>query len=240
MALSARSQLAMLDERHEEAIALGRRAEELARAIDDRETVTHAITNVGTTLLQQGDECGPRLLEEAFALGVEDGHDDHAARALVNLATATLMRHRDDPRGADYLERGLRFARERELEGYVQYLLGVRANLQLLCGEWERAQADAQASIAFGEDTGVSLCPALIVIGRLQARRGEPLAGNTLADAWDRAVHTGELQRLGPAAAALAEHAWLEGDLDAVAEVAGPAHALAASRGDRWARAELG
>jgi DNA-binding CsgD family transcriptional regulator/tetratricopeptide (TPR) repeat protein len=240
MALSARSQLAMLDERHEEAIALGRRAEELARAVDDRETVTHAITNVGTTLLQQGDERGPRLLDEAFALAVEDGHDDHAARALVNLATATLMRHRDDPRGAAYLERGLRFARERELDGYVQYLLGVRANLQLLCGEWERAEADAQASIAFGEDTGVSLCPALIVIGRLQARRGEPLAGDTLADAWERAVHTGELQRLGPAAAALAEHAWLEGDLDAVAEVAGPAHELAASRGDRWARAELG
>ena len=67
MALSARSQLAMLDQRHEEAIELGTRAERLARAIGDRETVIHARTNVGTTLLQQGDDRGTALLEEAFA-----------------------------------------------------------------------------------------------------------------------------------------------------------------------------
>ena len=42
------------------------------------------------------------------------------------------MRRRDDPRVADDIERALRFARERELDGYVQYLLGVRANLRLL------------------------------------------------------------------------------------------------------------
>ena len=85
----------------------------------------------------------------------------------------------------------------------------------------------------------MSLCPALIVLGRLQARRGEGDAGGTLADAWRRAVATGELQRLGPAAAARAEHAWLEGDLEAVAEVARPAYELAAGRGDAWSRAEL-
>jgi tetratricopeptide (TPR) repeat protein len=240
MALSARSQLAMLAERHEEAISLGRRAEELARRVGDRETVTHALTNVGTTYVQLGDERGPGLLEEAFGLALEDGHDDHAARALVNLATGTITRRRDDPSVPHYIERALRFARERELEGYMQYLLGVRANLWLLRGEWDRAQADARASIAFGEETGVSLCPALFVLGRLQARRGDPCAAETLDDAWERAVHTGELQRLGPASAALAEHAWLGGDLAAVVEVARPAYELAASRGDRWARGELG
>ena len=59
------------------------------------------------------------------------------ARALVNLASATLVRRRDDPRVDADLERALRFARERELDGYVQYLLGVRANLRLLRGEWD-------------------------------------------------------------------------------------------------------
>ena len=77
------------------------------------------------------------------------------------------------------------------------------------------------------------------MLGRLQARRGDPAAGDTLADAWRRAVSTGELQRLGPAAAARAEHAWLDGDLEAVAEIARPAYELAAERGDAWARAEL-
>ncbi len=239
MALSARSQLAMLDQRHEEAIELGTRAERLARAIGDRETVIHAQTNVGTTLLQQGDDRGTDLLEEAFGLAMEDGHDDHAARALVNLATGWVTRRRGDARIPEHVERALRFVRERELDGYVQYLLGVRAMLRLYRGAWDEAEADAGASLAFGEDTGVSQCPGLIVLGRLQARRGDPAAGDTLADAWRRAVSTGELQRLGPAAAARAEHAWLDGDLEAVAEIARPAYELAAGRGDAWARAEL-
>ena len=238
MALSARSQLAMLAEHHDDAIALGRRAEALARRIGDQETVTHAITNVGTTYLQQGDDRGPALLEEAFSLALEDGHDDHAARALVNLATGSITRRRDDPQAPARIERAMRFARERELEGYMQYLFGVRAHMWLAVGRWEQAEADAHASLAFGEDTGVSLCPALIVIGRLHARRGDARAADTLADAWERAVHTGELQRLGPAAAARAEYAWLEGDLDGVAEVARPAYELAVARADRWARAE--
>jgi DNA-binding CsgD family transcriptional regulator/tetratricopeptide (TPR) repeat protein len=239
MALSTRSQLAMLDQRHDEAIELGLRAERHARRIGDRETVAHALTNVGTTYLQQGDERGPVLLEQAYELAMEDGHDDHAARALVNMATALVTLRRGDVQAPAQVERALGFVRERELEGYVQYLLGVRAILRLYRGNWAEAEADAHASIAFGEDTGVSLCPALIVIGRLRARRGDPDAEEALADGWRRAVHTGELQRLGPAASARAEHAWLEGDLDAVVEIARPSYELAAARGDAWARAEL-
>lgn len=240
MALSGQSQLAMLAERNEEAIALGTRAVRLARRIDDRETVAHALTNVGTALVGGPDtEQGRALLEEAFELAIDAGQDDHAARALVNLATATLVRLRDDVRVAGDVDRALSFARERELDGYVQYLLGVRANLRLLTGEWPAAEADAHASIALGDQPGVSLCPALIALGRLRARRGEPAAGATLDEAWRMAVESQELQRLGPAAAARAEHAWLDGDLARTAAAAREAYALAAERGDAWGRAEL-
>jgi DNA-binding CsgD family transcriptional regulator/tetratricopeptide (TPR) repeat protein len=240
MALSGRSQLAMLAERHEEAIALGDRAVRLARRIDDRETVAHALTNVGTTLLGRSDhERGRALLEEAFTLAAGAGQDDHAARALVNLATATLVRRRDDPRVVDDVDRALRFARERDLEGYVQYLLGARANLRLLRGEWPAAEADARSALELGEQPGVSACPALVALGRLQARRGEPDAGATLDEAWRRAVATDELQRLAPAAAARAEHAWLDGDLAATAAAARPAYEIATAHDDAWSRGEL-
>ncbi len=240
MALSARSQLAMLAERGEEAVALGTRAVELARRLGDDETVAHALTNVGTVLVGGAEnERGRALLEEAHALAAARGAEDHAARALVNLATATLIRRREDPRGAGDVERALRFARERELDGYEQYMLGVRANLRLLLGRWDAAEADARASLALGEHQGVSLCPALIVLGRLQARRGDPEAGETLEEAWRVAVKTQELQRLGPVAAARAEHAWLDGDVTAVAALVGEAYELAVSRADPWPRAEL-
>ena len=130
MALSGRSQLAMLDERHDEAVALGTRAERLARRIGDDETVAHALTNVGIGAAQgrATHERGRAMLEEAFALAAAGGHDDHAARALVNLATGDAdAPPRRPARRATTSTARLRFARERELDGYVQYLLGARA-----------------------------------------------------------------------------------------------------------------
>ena len=239
-ALSGRAQLAMNGERAEEAIALGSRAVRLARRLDDAEIVAHGLTNVGTVLIGGPDtERGRALLEEAFVLATGVGEDDHAARALVNLSTSTLTRRRDDPRVDADVERALRFAAERELDGYVQYMLGIRANLRVRRGEWRGAEADARASLGLGEQFGVSQCPALIVLGRLQARRGDDEAGETLEEAWERAAATRELQRLAPAASARAEHAWLDGDLERTVAIARPAYELAALRGDAWARAEL-
>jgi DNA-binding CsgD family transcriptional regulator len=179
------------------------------------------------------------MLEEAHALALECGHDDHAARALVNIASSTLIRHRADPRVAADIERSMRFARERELDGYVQYMLGARSYHNLLLGDWTASESDARASVALGEQPGVSLCPALITLGRLQARRGDPEAGATLDEAWRMASDTGELQRLGPAAAARAEHAWLEGDLDGVAAAIEPAWAEPRVQRIPWMRGEL-
>jgi DNA-binding CsgD family transcriptional regulator len=240
MALSGRAQLAMLDERHDDAVALGTRAEALARRLDDTETVAHALTNVGSALLKGPDaEPGRAMLDEAFALAAGAGYDDHAARALVNIAMSTLMMRRDDPRVAADIDRAMRFAVERGLDGYVQYLLGARAGLGLLRGAWGPAEADARASLELGEQPGVSVCPALTVLGRMEARRGDPAAEATLAETWRVAKATGELQRLAPVGASRAEHAWLDGDLATAAAAAGEVYELAASRGDRWARGEL-
>ena len=160
---------------------------------------------------------------------MEDGHDDHAARALVNFATASVTRRRGDPRIPEHVERALRFVRERELDGYVQYLLGVRANLRLCAATGREAEADAHASLAFGEDTGVSLCPALIVLGRLQARRGDPGAGDdarrTPGGGRSRPAScsgSGRPRRRGPSTPGSRAIS------TAVAEVARPAYELAA------------
>jgi hypothetical protein len=239
-ALSGRSQLAMMAERNEEAIAFGTRAVDLARRAGHRETVAHGLTNIGTALLAGRErERGRDLLEEVHAIAREAGEDDHAARALVNLATAELLRRPDDPRVPGDLERAVAFARERELDGYLHYALGERANLRLLRGDWPGAEADAQVAMEFGEHLGVGLIPALVALGRLQARRGDPDACATLAWAWHLAEAPGEPQRLTPAAAARAEHAWLEGDLTGVEAAARPTHELALTLASDWPRAEL-
>jgi predicted ATPase/DNA-binding CsgD family transcriptional regulator len=240
MALSGRSQLAMNAERDDEAIALGERAAALGRRLGDAETIAHALTNVGTALIGRPEnERGRALLHEAHELAARAGLDDHAARALVNLASCTAVRRRDDGRVFADLERALAFTRERDLDGYVQYVLGVRACVQLLRGAWVAAEADARAALEHREQTGVTQCPALIALGRLHARRGEPQAGPTLQHAWRLAQTTGELQRLAPAAASIAEHAWLEADPAAIVAAVSPVYALALARGHAWARGEL-
>ena len=98
----------------------------------------------------------------------------------------------------------------------MQYLLGVRAGLRLLRGDWRAAEADAHAALELGEQPGVSLCPALIVLGRLRARRGDPEALATIDEALAAArSRPASCSGSAPAAAARAEHAWLDGDLDA-------------------------
>ncbi len=258
MALSARSQLAMLAQHNAEAISLGSRAAALADSLGDEETAIHALTNVATAELNLGDVEGGRLrLDEAHARAAAAGFPDHAARALVNLTTGTMSANRADPRVAGDLERALAYSREHQLDGYTQYMLGVRGFTRLLGGAWGPAEEDARAALALGDQPGVSLCPAKIVLGRLQSRRGDAEAGATLDVAWKLAVKTGEIQRLAPAAAARAEHAWLGDELradDATPADAATAplsvdmspvaalwasYALADERGDAWGRAEL-
>jgi hypothetical protein len=78
-----------------------------------------------------------------------------------------------------------------------------------------------------------------VTLGRLQARRGDPGAAATLQEAGERAFPTGELQWVGPVAAARAEHAWLRGESDRVAEEATRAFGMAVQARQPWFAGEL-
>ena len=83
-------------------------------------------------------------------------------------------------------------------------------------------------------------CAALTVLGRVAVRRGQPDAGPLLSQAWELAGEVGELQRTGPAAAGLAEAAWLDGDHARVRDIVAPVYAEAIRLGDPPHEAELG
>ena len=210
MALSGRSQLLMLERapprgdrarqpRDRPGAAHGRRGDLRPRAHERRHRRARA----------RRPRAGPVHARGRARSRRRGGEDDHAARALVNLATCTLMRRRDDLRVERDLERAIAFAAERDLDGYVQYLLGARSHLRLRRGEWAEAEADANASIGMGEHRGVSLCPALIVLGRLQSRRGEPEAmrhprGRVGAGGLHRRAAAARARRRGPRRARVA------------------------------------
>ena len=238
MAYSNLAQLHMLGERDDSAIEWGERAIALARSLGDTEALAHALTNVGSSRLRRREAAGLTLLEEAFALASAAHMDDHAQRALVNIASM-LLEQREYPRAEHAVERALAYGESHDLDAYAVYLTGQRARLRLERGAWDLAERDVRHALANREYSGVTTIPALVVLGTIQARRGDPEANETLALARARAYPTRELQRMGPTASALAEHLWLAGNSAAAIAEAEPVHALARGNAAPWLRGEL-
>jgi DNA-binding CsgD family transcriptional regulator/tetratricopeptide (TPR) repeat protein len=219
MAYSNQAQLDMLAYRGDVAMEWAGRAIELARRLGDQETLTHALTNIGSLRLHAGDPVGRVELEEAFQVATAAGLEDHAGRAVGNLATITAE-VRDYRHAREDLEQALAYAKAHDLAGYVQHLLGYRARVRLDQGDWVGAEQDARAAMAERAHSGGRAVEALVALALLQARRGDPDAAATLQEATERAFGTGELQWTGQVAAARAEHAWLTGEDHRVAEEA--------------------
>ena len=240
MAYSNQSQLDMLAYRTEAAMAWGSRAIELARRLGDQETLSHALTNIGSARLLTSDQRGRADLEQGFEVAAAAGLEDHAARALVNLASYD-MEFRDYRHAPGDLDRAVAFTVQHDLAGNAQYMLGGRARLRLDQGDWAGAERDAQAALAELEPRrqGPRAVDALVVLGLLQARRGDPDATATLQEASERAFASGELQWTGQVAAARAEHAWLHGEEHLVAEEAARVFELAVATAHPWFAGEL-
>lgn len=110
---------------------------------------------------------------------------------------------------------------------------------EVLAGPAEGIPPSAREAIRLAQEPTISLIPALVTLGRLLARRGDPAAGSVLDDAYGLALPTRESQRQGPVAAARAEAAWLRGEPERIAAEADFGYALALSRNDPWVAGEV-
>jgi DNA-binding CsgD family transcriptional regulator len=234
MAYSNQSQLAMLGDRHEEAVDNAQRALALARPAGDVAVVSHALNNLGSARWRSGDRAGREVVEEGLRLALDAGETEHAVRAYSALAWRLL----DDlePRVADrYIAAGIELADRAEHIGFLHYLTIERAMVALAEARWD--DAIRQGRVGLGGTDPVR-CAALIVVNRamLRSGRADP---DSIAEAWDLARRLDELQRSGPAAALVCEDAWLRGDLDRIPEVAGPVHAEAVRLSVPVTRAEM-
>lgn len=238
MAYSNQAQLKMLIYDDDAAILWGERAIALAEALGDIATLTHALNNVGTARLHRGDEQGRLLLERSLSLAHQAGLEEHVARALVNLAFSAAVVF-DLERAARYLEEGLAYCTEHDLDTWRYYLQGWEAGLYLVRGRWAEAAQKALALLEQPRVAPVTRIVALVVLGRVRARRGDPDAMHALDEALALATSTEELQRLGPVHAARAEAAWLAGDLALVRLEATAVLDLAIRYREAWLAGEL-
>jgi DNA-binding CsgD family transcriptional regulator/tetratricopeptide (TPR) repeat protein len=238
MAYSNVAQLKMLEYAAAEAVYWGGRAIELAEGLGDDEILAHALNNVGSAELQAGIPDGAVKLKRSLDLSLSAGLHEHAARAFTNLATI-YVRRRDFGAADQYLDAGIDFCRERDLDSWSLYMTGWLARSKLESGDWDPAADAAESVVRHPRVSAPSRITPLTVLGRLRARRGDPEVWSVLDEALQLSTGTGEVQRLAPVAAARAEARWLGGENDRIEEETEVALELALVHADEWSAGEL-
>ena len=131
--------------------------------------------------------------------------------AYLNLGTACGEIYRFDL-AERYLADGIAYAVEMDLGHAHHYMLAWQGLMRMYQGRWPEAGEAARAVTEAPDVSIVARIMALVALGRLRTRRGDPGAAAALDEALELAAQTGTLQRLAPVRAARAEAAWLDGD----------------------------
>lgn len=238
MAYSNRAQLSMLADKLTEAVLWGERAIKLAQALGDTETLVHALNNVGTALLNVQDEQGRSHLERSLQLAKAQGWEEHVARAYTNLGCCAVNT-RNYPLAEQILQEGLDYCLERDLDSWLTYMGSWQARARFEQGRWDDAAAIATRILDQYRVSTAAKIPALVVLGRVRVRRGDPGSAPVLDQARELALSTAEVQRIAPVAIARAEAAWLRGNLEQCLAEVQPGYDLALKHLDTWRLGEL-
>ncbi len=238
MAYSNRSQLDMLAHEVDSAIDWAQRTIKLAEPLGRSDILSHALNNLGTARLIAADPAGWDDLERSLQLALDGDFQEHVARAYTNLSSSAVTSRLYD-RAARYLEDGIAYCDEQDLDSWRLYMIAFRARARFEQIDWHGASEDAEVVLRDRRTAAVSRVSALTVLGHMRIRRGDPDSNGPLEEARTLATDSGESQRIGPLASALAEAAWLFGDRDAVIREVRDAYELARKQRDAWAKGML-
>ncbi|MGH9456067.1 MAG: ATP-binding protein, partial [Thermoanaerobaculia bacterium] len=216
MVWSTRSQLAMLAEHDDESLAWGRRALELARRLGDTETIVHALTNIGTTMMLRDRERGLADLRAALSLAKENEFHEQASRVYACLVSAFGVQ-RSVAEAIEATDEGIAYTTALDLDSWTHYVRGWRAFALLHAGRFDEAEAHAHAVLsAPGDHASVGRISALTALGRLLVRRRDASAAAVVEEAIGISISLDTVQRLALDVSSLAEAAWLAGDMEPV------------------------
>jgi DNA-binding CsgD family transcriptional regulator len=173
-----------------------------------------------------------------LALALEARLEVDVLRAYSNMTWAA-WRWRDYALAERFLQAGLARCREPDFDLWRLQMVAHRACIRLEQGRWMEALESAEMAASDPRSSPLPRILGAAVAGLVRARRGDAEARTTLVDALALAQASGELQRIGPAAAAVAEAAWLAGDRAAVAEATAAALDLALELDATWVVGQL-
>jgi DNA-binding CsgD family transcriptional regulator/tetratricopeptide (TPR) repeat protein len=233
-----RANLDMESHESESAIEFAQRAISLAERWASDQILSDASIVLGTARLIVGDASGWNDHQRGLRLALAGGFQEQAAGAYTDLAAMAVSRRQYD-QAAYYLNAGLAYCEEHDLDFQRPYMLAYRARMDFEQGRWLEASEDAEAALLHPRATSVSRIIALRTLGHLRIRRGDPDASAPLDEARELAGPEPELQRLGTLAAIRAEAAWLAGDHQNLVREVTPAYERLSHRADPRMKGEL-
>ena len=223
-AYSNRAQLRMLSSDLAGTREWAGRTLQVASALEEgpgrTELRAHALNNLGTIEVVAGDLAeGVAMLGESLAVARDHDLHEHAARAYCNLASSGVTQRRfSDARR--WLDEGIDYCAERDLDSWTRYLRGWLSVFHLLGGEHDEAREVAESLLGDRSAAAVGVVEPLVALAHVHARRGEPEVAPLVERAADLASGMKELQRIAPVVALRCELAWLSGDDAAAAGLA--------------------
>jgi DNA-binding CsgD family transcriptional regulator len=183
----------------------------------------------------EGDEPARERLRAILA-SATDHLDEVYSMGYSNLSYLDVEQRRFGP-AAELLGVSIPLTVERDLPICRAWQVGSRGRLRLLQGDWDGALEDATAVLS-GPTAPLACTWPHLVRGLVTLRRGGD-ADADLEEAWRLACCYGEPIRLLPAAAALAERAWLANGVDARFDAWRELLEQSPRVGLEWARGEL-
>jgi DNA-binding CsgD family transcriptional regulator/tetratricopeptide (TPR) repeat protein len=238
MVYSMRSQNYMLREELAAAIDWGERAIALAKQFNDKETLTHALNNVGTSMFSNGNLEGKALLQESLELALSNGFHEQAARAYTNFSESALN-NREFALAERLFAEGIAFDTKHDLDSWTHYLSGGFARLRVEQGRFEEAEIICTGILNLQRLTMIMKMPAKIALGLARIRLGQSNVETFIKQCLEEGLTIGEPQYLLPCYLGLVELAWLRDDESEAHQQLEKALALGATLSDPWQLGEM-
>jgi DNA-binding CsgD family transcriptional regulator/GTPase SAR1 family protein len=209
-AFAMQAYLAMQTTDLEHAAALAARANEIADIAGDPSLVVRVRLIEGYLAVLEGKDHGRESILSIVRSNPEN-FDEIYSGGYSNLTYLDVEQRRFGL-AADLLNESLTMTIERDLPVCYAWQMGARGRLGMLEGNWDEAVADANTVLDAPSAPLARTWP--LLIRALVALRRDGTRSDDIDEAWELAGRYGEPLRVLPAAAAIAESAWLSGTLD--------------------------
>ena len=214
MAYTNMSFLKMQSDETDECIRWSEKAIVLANELNDEEILAFALNSKGSTIMlnRQTMQEGIALLQQSLTIALKNGYHEHVARAYTALGSNAVTM-REYPMAAKYLDTGINYCEENDLDSLRLYMLSWKARMNLETGNWKEAGSIAENLVKTVNILSIIKVGALTVSSILKMRKGDPDPDilPCLLEAKEKAFETMELHRILPVATAFLEYEWITG-----------------------------